>query len=313
MSEIHKAAVLGATGTTGPVIVRELLERGATVRVVSRSHENLARMYEGVDVERLGADVEKKGECDRAIEGCDVVFDCLGFPMTKFEKHVSTARTIVQLAKKTGARVVLMTGYWSSAPCEGEISNTPPTKASNSLSGCRIEQERVVVEAGGCAVVLPDFYGPRVRSSVLNDGVKTVLAGEKTLWPGDPWAKRGFVYIPDLGRPAVDLAMNDEAFGKRWIVAGDRAQTPAELLERAASIIGQPLMLKRISPMAMKLASMFQPGMRAFSPVYPIYNAPAIYDDAATRKLIGDWPVTSNEDGLAATIDWLREEGTKSG
>lgn len=300
------AAVLGATGPTGRAIARELLQRGVPTRVVSRSAAHLARDYADTAAQRVVADVLEPGACRTAIEGCEVAFDCVGFPLGQFDKHVTSAKALVLAMGETGARCVLVTGYWSSAPADGPISQSSPGKPTNAKNRVRIEQERILRGTGAAAVVLPDFYGPNVGVSVLNDAIKAMLAGSVVIWPGDPTALRDFVYIPDIARPVVEIALKPEALGRRWVIAGSGARAPAELLKQAAASVNKPLRLKRITPIMCRLSAILRRDMRHFAPVHPIYNAPATFDDSETRALVGDWPVTQYDRSIAATIDWLR-------
>lgn len=307
MRELRTVAVLGATGPTGRAITRALLDDGASVRVVSRRESNLIAAFGETSAERFEADIENSEDCRRAIEGCDTVFNCVGFPLPQFEKHVSTARVIASAAKDAGARVVLLTGYWFQAPHDGPISRDTPPKPTNPKSAMRLEQETIIREGGGLSVVLPDFHGPHAHG-VLNDALRAIAKGERVLWPGNTEHPRDFIYVPDIAEPVIRLARHEEAFGRRWVLAGSGAMTPASLLKEAARMMDQPLKLKMITPFMMRLASMFRPDVRQFADVYPIYNAPAVFDDGATRALIGEWPVTSHHDALERTIAWMREE-----
>jgi nucleoside-diphosphate-sugar epimerase len=73
--------VLGGTGRTGGRVVRQLLDRGAHVRVVVRSAERLSDGVAGAagltvtEAELLSLGDE---EFARLVEGCDAVVSCLG-------------------------------------------------------------------------------------------------------------------------------------------------------------------------------------------------------------------------------------------
>lgn len=305
MRELRHVAVLGATGPTGGAIARSLLATGATVRAVSRSEKHLESAFGETSAERVVADIESADDCRRAIDGCDTVFVCVGFPLAQFDKHVTTARHIADAAQSAGSRVVLITGYWFQAPSDDPITAETAPNPSNPKSEIRLEQETIIREAGGLSIVLPDFYGPHAHG-VLNDALQAILKSEKVLWPGNPEHLRDFVYVPDIAEPAIRLAQREEAFGKRWVIAGSGAMTPASLLKEAALLANKPLKLKMITPFLTKFASLFRADVRQFADVYPIYNAPATFDDSATRAFIGEWPVTSYDAGLHATIAWLR-------
>jgi dihydroflavonol-4-reductase len=89
--DFHKAAIVGATGPTGKRLARELIARGIPVRVISRSEGHLLRAFGDTPVERVAADALEAEATARALEGCDIVFDCIGLPMARITDHPRTA------------------------------------------------------------------------------------------------------------------------------------------------------------------------------------------------------------------------------
>jgi len=75
-----KIAIVGATGPTGIQLVAELRKTVASVRVIARSTDRLARLFPDAAVEKWSADVLDADATLRAIEGCDLVYDCIGLP-----------------------------------------------------------------------------------------------------------------------------------------------------------------------------------------------------------------------------------------
>jgi hypothetical protein len=61
-------------------LVTELRKTVASVRVIARSRDNLARLFPEAAVEKWPADVLDVDATLRAIEGCDLVYDCIGLP-----------------------------------------------------------------------------------------------------------------------------------------------------------------------------------------------------------------------------------------
>jgi len=66
-----KALVTGGGGFLGKAIVRLLLERGETVRSISRSRY---AELDAMDVDQIAGDIADPSAVDRAAEGCDIVF-----------------------------------------------------------------------------------------------------------------------------------------------------------------------------------------------------------------------------------------------
>lgn len=78
-----KALVLGATGATGRLVVKTLLERNIAVKAVVRSPEKLSHIKNGnlTVIETNFLDIPD-GQVMKLIEGCDAVISCLGHNLT---------------------------------------------------------------------------------------------------------------------------------------------------------------------------------------------------------------------------------------
>lgn len=75
MSEREQVLVTGGTGFVGAHLVRQLVERGARVRVLARSGSD-RRLLDGLDVEWSLGDLTDLESLDRAVRGCKTVFHC---------------------------------------------------------------------------------------------------------------------------------------------------------------------------------------------------------------------------------------------
>lgn len=87
-----KIAIVGATGPTGIHLVAELCRHTAAVRVIARDMDKLARLFPDAAVEKRPADILDADATLRAIEGCDLVYDCVGLPGDQMHLHPVTAR-----------------------------------------------------------------------------------------------------------------------------------------------------------------------------------------------------------------------------
>ncbi|WDS36575.1 SDR family oxidoreductase [Pseudoxanthomonas sp.] len=93
-----KVLVLGATGGTGRLIVRDALEKGHSVVVLVRSKAR-APDLPGADI--IEGDARDEGVLMRALEGCDAVVSSLGSGVSLFNK-------VNLLTEATGALVAAM-------------------------------------------------------------------------------------------------------------------------------------------------------------------------------------------------------------
>src|SRR5215472_15459670 len=101
-----KIAIVGATGPTGIHLAAELRKMTATVRVVARGMDKLVPLFPDAVFEKQPADVLDHRETLQAIEGCDLVYDCIGLPSNQMHLHPMTARNIAGAIRHTNARCV---------------------------------------------------------------------------------------------------------------------------------------------------------------------------------------------------------------
>lgn len=305
-----RVAVFGATGGIGRHLVPELLDRGVEVRAVSRSRENLERDFAACGAEIVPADIGNREAADRAAGGCDVVVHAVGLPAESFDRHLPLARSTVEAASRASARPFLVTSYWSYGP--GDEQAMPEVRArrgASRMSAVREEQEEIFLGEGGAVARLPDFYGPDPGSSLLNDGLESVLDGDTVSWPGDPEAPRDFIYYPDAGRVLADLLLEERSYEEPWNVPGSGPEPPRSLLQRAARIAGRELRLRRIRRWMAYLVAPFDSEVRAFLDIMPVYEAPVVLDCSKLEGLLGEIRTTDYGDALSATLSWMEGGG----
>jgi len=220
-SSAGAAAILGATGPTGKHLARELVARGVAVRVISRNDEGLRRAFGRFDVERRTADACDGSATRDALAGCDVVFDCIGLPLERIGDHSVTARNVASAIEATGARCVHVSSYWSYVPIQRvPVSEDHPRQDGGPIVQARREAEDVLQRAGAAVVQLPDFYGPEVHTSTLQQALTEAARDKPVHWVGSLETPREYAFVPDAMRTVLALADRGEAAGERWIVPG---------------------------------------------------------------------------------------------
>lgn len=94
--------VVGATGATGRLLVRELLERGEHVRIIVRSTDNLHERitsHDNLSVVRASVSDLGDAEMSQHVGGCDSVASCLGHGLS-FKGMFGAPRRLVTDATK---------------------------------------------------------------------------------------------------------------------------------------------------------------------------------------------------------------------
>jgi len=68
--------------------------------------DKLAQLFPDPAFEKQRADILDPSATLRAVEGCDLVYDCIGLPGDQMHQHPVTARNIAAALRHTNARCV---------------------------------------------------------------------------------------------------------------------------------------------------------------------------------------------------------------
>jgi nucleoside-diphosphate-sugar epimerase len=304
--EPKRIAVIGATGPTGVLLVRELASRGRKVVAVSRRREVLEKLFGGEGVDTATADALDTESTGRAVEGCDLVIDCIGLPPDRMADHPKTAHVISQAARTAGARCLQISSYWSFFPHQGEVVNEAhPRRGGHEWFRLRREAEDVMLAAGAAVVHLPDFFGPHVHTSTVQMALEQAVAGKPVSWLGRSDTPREAAYLPDAMRIVADLAERDEAYGTDWGLPGSGLLTADRLAEIASEHLGRPVTVRAAPGWLLKILSLVHPALREVRPVIPHYVRAVRYDTSKVRGLLGEVKTTPFEEAIPATLDWI--------
>jgi nucleoside-diphosphate-sugar epimerase len=306
MLALNKAAIFGATGPTGKSLVGELLARGIAVRVISRNARNLDQAFAHLAVERFPADAVDGDSTARALEGCDLAVDCIGLPAAQMRDHPRTASHIAAAAQTAAARLVHVSSYWAYLPAPGEVLTEEAPRQGGPLPvRMRREAEDIMQAAGAAVAHLPDFYGPEVHGSSLQNPLRDAAAGKSMNWIGSASTPREYAFVPDAMKAVARLALSEAAYGRRWIVPGPGPITAEQVAAIASRHLGRRVAVRGAGPLLLRLVSLFSRDLRDFLPMVPFYMKPIRYDGSRLRELLGELPATPYEKAIPRTLDWL--------
>ncbi len=305
--KLEKAAILGATGPVGIHVARELVRREVPCRVVSRRADHLEGVFAGGPVERLPADLGDAAQTRRAVEGCNVAFLCVGFPPNKTHLHPAAARNVAETVTAVGARCVHVSSYWAFLPAAGrQLDEEHPRRGGGPWIRLRREAEDILREAGAAVANLPDFYGPEVHTSSLQNALAEAARGKTMHWLGSADADHAFAFVPDAAATLVSLAGHEDAYGEHWLVPTAGPVNGRRLAAMVEAALERPIKLRSVGLMTIRLLGLVDRNMRGFAQMAPHYMEPLTYETAKIEALLGAQHVTPYEDGVRQTLDWLR-------
>ncbi len=301
-----KVAIIGATGPTGIHLAAELRKTTAVVRVVARRMDKLARLFPDETVDKWPADIRDADATLRAIEGCDLVYDCIGLPGDQMYLHPVTARNIARALQHTKARSIQVSSYWAYYPqVRAEMDESHPRSGGPPWVRYRREAEDILCEAGAAILHLPDFYGPKVHVSTLQNALNEAASGKTVNWLGKTDVQREYIYVPDAARIAAAIGARAEAFGAHWCLPGSGPLSGGLAAEIAERQLGRPVKLRSAGMTTLRIVSLFKKDLRGLLQVAPNYMKPVRYDARKLQDLLGPPQMTSYEAGIGQTLAWV--------
>ena len=222
--------VIGGTGMVGASAVRALVDRGHTVRVLSR-HVTQDLGWADPSVERWPGDVTKGTSLRGSATDCDAVLHLAGIvddasPAERVERvNVEGTRNVVLEAESAGVRKLV---YVSSLAAE---RGTTPYHQSK-----RAAEEICRTFSGAWTIVRPGaVYGPGDQHvSVLLQLLRT-LPAIPTIDDGDQLFQP--IWHEDLAQALAVAIEHDDLSGLTLDVAGEELTSQNDLVQRISVLI----------------------------------------------------------------------------
>ncbi|BHH84205.1 NAD-dependent epimerase/dehydratase family protein [Desulforhopalus sp. 52FAK] len=323
-----KVMVTGATGFTGKVLVRKLLEQGLVVNAIARQSSNI-KPFDGQPVNWFRGEVFDEATIRSAMEGVEYVFHvAAAFREAKSTEqdyrnvHVVSTQLIVQEARKNPEFKRLV--HVSTMGVHGHIQNPPGNEESAFSPGDDYQSTKVEAEDWlkaftktqdfPYAIIRPcAIYGPGERRLLK---LFKMAAGKvfPILGKGKCWYH--LVHVEDLANAIILAATEEKALGEAFIIG---ATEPIRLEDMAAIIAKE--YDTRLKVLRLPIGPFFLMGdiceviCRPFKIEPPIYRRRvAFYSkdrNFSTKKMqevLGYQPLWSNEDGIIESARWYLKE-----
>lgn len=306
-----KIALWGANGAIGRSVASALRVQGRPYRVVGRGREGLEKQY-GADplAEIVTWNPDDPASVRAAAKGVETIVFLVGVDYWRFELHPILMRATLEGAVAAGVGRMLLIGnvYPYGRPRTTPVREDHPRAPHTFKGRMRLEQEELLLAAHregklqGAVLRLPDFYGPGVEKSVLNELFANGAAGKTASLLGPIDAPHEFVFVPDVGPVVTRLVDEPRAYGRVWHLAGPGATTTRAMVERVERELGRPVKTLIAGKTMLRLLGLFNPTLRELVEMNYLQSEPVILDDAALRELLGPLEKTSYDDGVRACL-----------
>lgn len=263
--------VTGGAGFIGSNLVRALLERGDTVRVLDNFSTGNRRNLDGLDVDVVEGELRSYERVHRAVRGVEVVFHlgALGSvprsvqdPLTTNAVNVDGTLNVLLAARDEGVRRVV---YASSSSVYGSTGDLPRTEAMpvdpiSPYGTAKLAAERYCVSFSRVyhsfeTVVLRYFnvFGPRQDprsqyAAVVPLFISSIAAGEPITIHGDGEQSRDFTYVSNVVEANLAAARATEANGRIFNIAAGSPESVNTLAATVGRLLGKPVEISYAEP-----------------------------------------------------------------
>lgn len=302
------AVVLGAAGGIGSHVVEALLERGHSVRAVTRRPVSLPEGAEPVI-----ADLRDVEALRRAVAGASLVVHAAQPAYTRWPQEFPALTTGIADAAE-GKRLVLADNLYCYGPVAGPLTEDLPDAATDAKGRVRAAMAAELLRRHGegrLQVVIgraSDYFGPRAVTSVAGARVvEPAISGATVRVVGAPDQPHSWSYLPDVGRALALLA--DAPAGRIYHLPVGPPVTQQGLADAFARAAGRPS--ARVSALPVPLhrgLALVHPMLREMLGTRYQFTAPFVVDDGRFLAEVGPFTPTPLDDAAAATVAWFRTQ-----
>lgn len=304
--------ILGANGTIGTPLAKELAAYTDRIRLVSRNPKKV-----NATDETFPADLSDPDQVERAIAGSSVVYLVVGFDYNLKvwqDRWPKLMRSAIDACVKHKAKLVFFDNVYMydkdglSHMTEGTAINPPSKKgavrkeiAEMLMQAARMGKLKALIARSA------DFYGPGNEKSFLVEVVyKNLKKGKKANWFMDADKKHSFTFTPDAAKATALLGNTEDAYDQVWHLPTDPdTLTAREMVGLFVREMGGPAGISVLPMWLLKILGLFMPIMREMPEMMYQYDRDYVFDSGKFTSRFGI-AATPYAQGVKATVSPLR-------
>jgi len=301
--------ILGANGTIGKILAKELPRYTDTIRLVSRNPEKV-----NATDELLPLDLTQPGAVEKAVKGSDVVYLVVGleYKLKVWELYwPALMRDTIDACLKHNAKLVFFDNvYMYDKNNMSRLNENTPVNPPSRKGAVRKWISQMLLDAvrekGLTALIArsADFYGPGTENNFITQMVlKNMTAGKKPMWFVRTDIKHSFTYTPDAGRATALLGNTPDAYGQVWHLPTDsRPVTGKQFVSMIGSEFGNGnVQLSLLPKWMLRPLGLFIPVMREMPEMMYQYDRDYFFDSSKFTLRFGI-NATPYEEGVKETV-----------
>ena len=300
-----KCLVLGASGFIGSNLCRSLVLRGHTVRAFGR-RQNFPEMLRGCDW--IPGDFADPASLASTVTGCDVVFHLVNAStpasanvdkIADLHANVASTLYLLEACRETGVNRVVFVSSGGTIYGIPEQVPTPEAAPTNPITAYGISKLAIekylrlfeyLYHLDYRVLRVANPFGP-YQTALKNQGViaafvRRALAGQAIEMWGDGSVIRDYIYIDDVVEALV-LAATHQGSSRVINIGSGEGRSLNDIVAAISRLLAVDIPVER------------RPGRPVDVPV-------SILDRSLAAKELHWQPTTRFEDGLHATIAWMK-------
>jgi nucleoside-diphosphate-sugar epimerase len=296
--------ILGAGGTIGSDLAKELLTYTANIRLVSR---NPRKVNPGDEL--FPADLTDKKQVFASIKGSSVVYLVVGFDYnikTWKEQWPALMQNVIDACRENNSKLVFFDNVYMYDPEKlGGMTEGTPYKPCSKKGEVRAKIAQMLLDEvrfGTLTALIArsaDFYGPGNEKSVLLETVyKNLLKGKRANWFASVNKIHSFTFTPDAARATAMLGNTPEAYNQTWhLPTENTGLTGRDWIALFAKEMGREPKYMVIPKWMLGAMGLFVPMMRELHEMVYQYDRDYIFNSSKFEKHFS-FRVTSPEEGV---------------
>jgi len=289
----HVIVGKGPVGTTTAEVLADL---GHEVRVLSRSGGPDGGRTGHARIEHCRVDATDAAALAAAAEGAAAIYNAVNPPYDRWATDwPPVAEAMLAAAERTGAVLVTMGNLYGYGRPTGPMTPDSPLAATDTKGRVRARmwaQALAAQEAGRVRVTearAADFVGPQVPAdhSHLMRQLPALRRGRRAWVVGDPDARRGWSYLPDVARTLAVLGTDERALGRAWHVPSAVRSQRQALTELGVALGAPPVRVSSMPWGFLRAGGVAVPFLREVVDVRHQFDQDYVIDASATTATFG--------------------------
>jgi nucleoside-diphosphate-sugar epimerase len=278
--------VIVGAGPVGSAVARQLLDRGETVRVVTRSGS-------GIDgTERIAADAGDAQRLSELADGATGLYNCVNPPYNRWvQQWPPIANALLAAAESSGAVLATTGNLYVYGHVDAPMTEDTPVAAAGAKGKVRAAMTRDALDAHAAGrlrafeVRGSDYLGGNSLLSLLV--TPALRKGRTAFVPADLDAPHTWTNVEDVAKLLITGVEDERAWGKVWHVPSAPACSIRQLTAIAAHQLAAKPKLRSLPYRVIWTVGLFQPVVRELRETQHQFRKPFVLDSTRAEQTFG--------------------------